>query len=552
MKFGPINIDAAEGAVLAHSTSTPGGRIKKGRRLTATDVERLQQAGVTSVVGATLDAGDVDEDTAAARIANAIAGANVRVAEAFTGRANIFATSDGIVRLDREGMLALNTVDEGITAATLTPNERVSAGQMVATIKIIPFALSGALVDQAEAIAGSAAQIAIADFKPHQVGLVITDLGSTKESVMAKRVKAVADRVESAGSEVVGRQVVAHAASEVRDAVLELRDRKADPVLVFGASAIVDRQDVVPAGIAAAGGEIVHLGMPVDPGNLLLLAKLGDVDVVGVPSCASSPKINGLDWVLERLLADVPVGRADLAGMAVGGLLKEIPSRPQPRAKMVSDDEAAGHGTTGETGRYAPRIAAVVLASGRSTRMGERNKLLEEYAGKPLVAHAVDAAIASTATDVIVVTGHEQDRVRAALVDRPVTFVSNDNYADGLATSLVAGIGGIGSDRDGAVVLLGDMPLITPALIDQLIAAFAPYDGRSICVPFFNGRRGNPVLWSSAFFEELRSLRGDSGARHLIAEHGEDLVEVDVRTDAIFADIDTPEALAALREQEPG
>ena len=234
------------------------------------------------------------------------------------------------------------TVDEGVTVATLTPNERVSAGQMVATIKIIPFALSAAVVDQAETIASTAAQIAIAEFKPHRVGLVITDFGSTKESVLAKRAKAVADRVESAGSAVVGRQVVAHDDDEVRDAVLALRDKGADPVLVFGASAIVDRQDVVPAGIAAAGGEIVHLGMPVDPGNLLLLAKLGDVDVVGVPSCASSPKINGLDWVLERLLADVPVDRNDLARMAVGGLLKEIPTRPQPRAKALSDDGPEG------------------------------------------------------------------------------------------------------------------------------------------------------------------------------------------------------------------
>ena len=551
MKFGPIDIDAAEGAVLAHSTSTPAGRIKKGRRLTATDIANLKQAGVDSVIGAMLDADDVDEDRAAARIANAIAGANVRVAEAFTGRANIFATRDGIVRLDREGLLALNTVDEGITVATLTPNERVSAGQMVATIKIIPFALPGMVVDQAEALAGRA-RLAVADFKPHQVGLIITDLGSTKDSVMAKRAKAVADRVESAGSTVIGRQVVAHRAADVRDAVLALRDKHADPVLVFGASAIVDRQDVVPAGITAAGGEIVHLGMPVDPGNLLLLAKLGDVDVVGVPSCASSPKINGLDWVLERLLANIPVGRADLAGMAVGGLLKEIPSRPQPRAKAVGDVEAAGQGAAGQAGRHAPRISAVVLASGRSTRMGERNKLLEDYAGKPLVAHAVDAAIASTATEVIVVTGHEQDRVKAALNDRPVTFVDNDKYSEGLATSLVAGIGAVHDDRDGAVVLLGDMPLITPALIDQLIAAFAPHDGRSICVPFFNGRRGNPVLWSSAFFDELRSLRGDSGARHLIVEHAEDLVEVDVRTEAIFADIDTPEALAALRNEGSG
>lgn len=551
MKFGAVDIDAAEGAVLAHSTETPAGRLKKGRRLSRHDIEQLRSAGLASVVAATLEAGDVDEDVAALRIAKASAGANVRIAEAFTGRANIFATADGIVQLDREGLLALNAIDEGITVATLMPNERVSAGQMVATVKIIPFAVPETAVAKAEAIATQCGQIAIADFHAHRVGLVVTRLGSTKASVTKKRIKAIVDRVEGAGSEVASQKVVAHRRADVRDAVRAMRDERMDLILVFGATAIVDREDVIPGGVSDAGGDILHLGMPVDPGNLLLMAKLDELDVVGVPSCASSPKTNGLDWVLERLLADVPVGRDDLANMAVGGLLKEIPTRPQPRAKVRSDKDPRGKNVSEQSGRYAPRIAAVVLASGRSTRMGERNKLAEDYAGKPLVAHAVDAALASVAADVIVVTGHEQDVVRDALSERPVRFVFNKNFADGLATSLVAGISALSNDYDGAVVLLGDMPLITPELVDLLIAAFAPQDGRSICVPFNNGRRGNPVLWSSAFFDELRSLKGDSGARHLIAEHAEDLVEVDVRTDAIFTDIDTPEALAALRDDAP-
>ena len=545
MKFGPIDIDQAEGAILAHSANTPDGKIKKGRQLSREDIAKLKRANVSNVIAALLDPSDVREDDAAAAIADAVIGDAVRVAEAFTGRANVFATHDGILQVDRDALIALNRIDEGLTVATLPPYERVTAGQMVATIKIIPFAISQETLDTAlKKCQADGSLISIAQFKSHNVGLLLTDLPGSKASLIDKRIKSISDRIEACGSRVLDQQVIPHERQAVETAANEMRVKGADPILIFGASAIVDREDVIPGGVVDAGGRIVHLGMPVDPGNLLLLAELEGRDVVGVPSCASSPKINGLDWVLERLLADIPVTPDDVTAMAPGGLLMEIPTRPQPRAKAVSSEQPDN------AGRYAANISAIILASGRSTRMGEQNKLLEEFQSQPLVRHAVEAAGRSLATSVTVVTGHEEARVRAALSDLDVKFTSNPNYAEGLATSLAAGIRSLPKDCDGAIILLGDMPLISAELVNQLIAAFAPHDGRSICVPFNHGRRGNPILWSSAFFEELGSLDGDQGARHLIAKYAEDLVEVDVDTDAIFTDVDTPEALAALRANE--
>ena len=372
------------------------------------------------------------------------------------------------LQVDRDRLIALNRIDEGLTVATLVPHQRVSAGQMVATIKIIPFALRQELVAAAEAQADADnALVGIAAFRPHRIGLVITDLPGAKASLLTKRIKAMTDRVEATGSSIVAQRTVAHDRDAVREAVTAMHEEGVDPILVFGASAIVDREDVIPGGITDAGGEVIHLGLPVDPGNLLLLASLGKTDVIGVPSCASSPKINGLDWVLERTLADLQVSHDDIAAMAPGGLLMEIASRPQPRAKAASDD-------TDKAGRHAPDITAVVLASGQSKRMGPRNKLLEDFSGKPLVRHAVEAALASTARNVVVVTGFEEDRVHEALAGLDVKFARNQHYADGLASSLVAGIDAVPETADGAVVLLGDMPLVSPGLIDQLIAAFAP------------------------------------------------------------------------------
>jgi molybdenum cofactor cytidylyltransferase len=303
-------------------------------------------------------------------------------------------------------------------------------------------------------------------------------------------------------------------------------------VVVFGASAIADTRDVIPAAVEEVGGRIEHFGMPVDPGNLMLVAEANGRPVLGAPGCARSPKENGFDWILMRLLAGLPIRRSDITGLGVGGLLMEIVTRPQPRA------EAA------EAGR---KIAGLVLAAGRSTRMGGPNKLLEEINGRPLVRIATEQLIASQAKPIIVVTGHQHERVERALSGLPVTFVHNADFAEGLSTSLKAGINAVPAEADGAVVTLGDMPQVSAKLIDRLITAFDPERGALVVVPTFDGKRGNPVLWSRRFFSDLMTIDGDVGARHLIGSYPEAVTEVPVEDAAALTDVDTPEALIAVR-----
>jgi molybdenum cofactor cytidylyltransferase len=272
--------------------------------------------------------------------------------------------------------------------------------------------------------------------------------------------------------------------------------------------------------------------MPVDPGNLLLLGELDGHPVVGLPSCARSPKVNGFDFVLQRLFAGLPVSGADIMRMGVGGLLQEIPSRPQPR-------------DGGQAPIRAPRIAALVLAAGLSSRMGS-NKLLQEWRGRPLIRWTVEAALASEARPVIVVTGNEAAKIEAALKGLDVRFAHNRDFPDGLSTSLKTGLAAVPDSADGAVVLLGDMPEVRATLIDRMIAAFSPPDNRAICIAVHEQRRGNPVLWSRAFFPEIAALAGDEGAKRLFAEHEELVCEIEA-DGGVLRDIDTPEALAALR-----
>lgn len=528
MKFGAVAPRAALGALSVHALRQGGVSLRKGAAIGEAEVAALEAAGVAEIVVARLEPGDIAEDAAAAAIARALAGDGATVERAFTGRANIFAAHSGVLAVERATIDAINAIDESITVATLPAYKAVVAGEMIATVKIIPFAVPERLCEEATARAARG-QITVAPFRLREVGVVSTLLPGLPAKVVDKTLKVTAARLAAASARIMAERRVAHEEKAVADAVAGLIAEGAELVILFGASAITDRRDVIPSAILRAGGEVEHFGMPVDPGNLMLLGRVGRTPVIGAPGCARSPKENGFDWVLNRVLAGIAVTRGDIAGMGVGGLLMEIVTRPQPRASAVEGE--------------ARRVAAIVLAAGRSSRMRGPNKLLADVGGVPLVRRVVARVAASQAAPVIVVTGHQRAEVARALEGIDARFVHNEAFGEGIASSVKAGIAAVPEECDGALVCLGDMPLVGAGLIDALIDRFAPDAGALIVVPVSGGRRGNPVLWSRRFFPELMALEGDVGARHLIDRRGEAVAEVAVEGDGAFVDIDTPEAL---------
>ena len=542
MKFGAIAVAAAEGAILAHSARLPGRVVKKGTKLTAEDIAAFKDAGIEDVTALRLEAGDVTEDAAAEKVARTLAGPNVKIGEAFTGRANLFSTMPGLVVYDRARLDGINLVDEAVTIAAIPPFDPVESGQMIATIKIIPFAVARSVLDTVVAMSADGSPlIAVAPFAHKKIGLILTRLPGMKESILDKTVETAMSRVEAYGSAITHIERTAHNTGEVVDAIMRTHKSGCDILLIFGASAVVDRNDVLPAAVVEAGGEVHHFGMPVDPGNLLFIGSLGDTPVVGMPGCARSPKLNGFDWVLWRLLADLKVTRRDIMLMGAGGLLIEIPERGQPRLPTAKKSK-----TETKTKTKGPRIAALILAAGSSSRMGS-NKLIEDVAGTPMVARVAKAVAASKAQSITVVTGNQADSVKAALKEIAATFVHNPDYKQGLSSSLKAGLAALPKDIDGVIVCLGDMPLVSARTIDKLIAAFNPLEGRAIVVPVHDGKRGNPVLWGKHFIAEMRSLDGDQGARKLIDAHAEAVGEIAMDNDEVLFDVDTPDKLADVR-----
>jgi molybdenum cofactor cytidylyltransferase len=535
MKFGPVAPAEALGGTAVHTIRQGALVLKKGTVIGPKEVAALEQAGIPAIVVARLEPGDVSEDDAAAEIAAAVAGSGARVDRAFTGRCNLFAETAGVLVVDKDAIDRLNRVDEAITFATLPAYKPVVEGEMIATVKIIPFAVAAAPRDAALALAASAKPvIRVAPYRIRKLGIVSTMLPGLSPKIVDKTLKVTAERIAPAGANIVAERRVPHEQAALAKAIDEVLNDGAELVIVFGASAIADRRDVIPTAIEAVGGRIEHFGMPVDPGNLMLVGSARNRPILGAPGCARSPKENGFDWILMWLLAGLPVGREDITGLGVGGLLMEIVTRPQPREEPVA------------TGK---RIAAVVLAAGRSTRMGGANKLLAVIGGKPLVRIAAEQALASRADPVIVVTGHERERVEAALAGLDLRMMHNANYADGLGSSLKAGVAAVPPEADGVIVCLGDMPQVTADLIDRLIAAYDAEKGALVIAPTRNGQRGNPVLWSRRFFPDLMAITGDIGARNLLAGYGEAVVEVPVTEAGAFVDIDTPDALSAAKAE---
>lgn len=327
MKFGTVPLDEAAGTVLAHSVAVAGGRLRKGRLLTDDDLAHIRAAGLTRVIVARLEPGDVHENTAAAQLAEAIRGGGreLNVTSPFTGRVNLLAEGPGVTVLDVAAIERVNAVHPMITIATVPPMQQLAKGGMAATIKIISYAVPQTDLDAACAAAGAAGAIRLARPILKTATLIITEITG---GVGDKGRFAIAARLEALGVDLDAVVMVAHETDALAGAI---RNVQSDLVLILTGSATSDAHDVAPSALRLAGGQVHRFGMPVDPGNLLFLGDIGDRHVIGLPGCARSPALNGADWVLSRIICGIEVTSRDIAAMGVGGLLKEIPTRPQPR-----------------------------------------------------------------------------------------------------------------------------------------------------------------------------------------------------------------------------
>jgi molybdenum cofactor cytidylyltransferase len=329
MEFGEVPLNQAEGAILAHSEALPGvGRLRKGIVLGPDDLVSLGKAGIDRVTVARLAPDDVHEDAAAMALARALVpdaqAAGLSLQAMSTGRVNILALGPGVIRLNTKAIHKMNAAQPMITLATVPEWQRMEPGGMVATIKIISYAVPSEGLARACALGAGA--IWLCPPTRRRVVLIQTAVANEDGS---KGHRVMADRVARLGGTLAPKHIVPHRVEDLAAAIRAVTE--ADVILILTGSATSDLRDTAPQALRQAGGRVVHFGMPVDPGNLLFIGARGRVPVIGLPGCAKSPALNGADWVLERVMCGVAVTARSIAAMGVGGLLKEIPSRPRPR-----------------------------------------------------------------------------------------------------------------------------------------------------------------------------------------------------------------------------
>jgi molybdenum cofactor cytidylyltransferase len=521
MKFEEIAVEQGEGWHLAHSILLGGKRHPKACLITAPLIQQLKDHSIATVLAFRLDNGDVEENTAAHFIARHLATEGITVGKAANGRCNLIAAHAGVFMAD-SALNQLNACTVAIAIATLPNMAAVTAGKIVATIKIIPYAVAGA---DMVAVTDKKTCLRVKPFRAFQAALL-----STGAQMPAKAISATKNRLADVKGQLISLHTCQHTLSGVSSAIKAATRQSLDVLLLSGISAISDIRDILPSALLAAGGDITHLGMPVDPGNLLMLGTLGKTLVVGMPGCAKSPSLNGLDWVLQRYAAGLELNASTIQQMGIGGLLKETTDRPQPRAPGKKH-------SIGET-------PVILLAAGKSTRSGSGHKLLANLNGQAVIQQSVSALTKAGFKDIHLVTGARSSEIEKAVDAHEVKFVHNSSYKEGMATSLSAGVTALPTDCEQCLICLGDMPFVSALTYHALLTAADKVSEAEIFIPFFKGKRGNPVLWRRSQFKHLLEITGDKGGRDLISQQQNLVCEVSVDDPGVLIDLDTPEALA--------
>lgn len=326
MKLKELPVTDIVDTILVHNITYANGRkaISKGTRLTTDHCNLLQELGHQQVLVALLGAGDISENEAAGQIAMVLQSENLSFRRGAGGRMNFEADCDGILVIDEKQLLALNHLP-GVTLATRPQYEIVGPNQpeqRVASLKIIPYAIPQTVLKQAIALTTNSPGIITLRPIPanKQVALLLIGEASTHSKLKSSFETPIRTRLERLGGVLNQVEAILLTPKAIQQATLDLTKR-CDLLIIAGQTSIMDKSDMIPTALVMAGAEFILHGVPVEPGNLMGLAYLGQKPILCAPGCARSPNYNVVDLILPRLLLGDHLTQADIAIWGLGGLL---------------------------------------------------------------------------------------------------------------------------------------------------------------------------------------------------------------------------------------
>ena len=531
MKIEYLDPNKSKGSILAQTYNLSGRTLSKGMHVSEEILEFLNRENVKNILCAVPHEDDVHEDSAAEAISKALDENQLYAEEASTGRVNFRTPALSIVRYNRELIKKINLVDESIAFSIVEHNQLLAKNDLIATLKIIPFFVSKIYVEQVVSLIAKNEIFKVHRLQEKKVELIQTYYDWQKRSIFKATSNVTSSRLDALGCPLQKETLIPHDHKSLCSEIKSSVDSGAQVLLISGASAITDRSDHIPKAILSVGGEIIQYGLAVDPGNLLLIGKIGNTTIIGMPGCARSPKLNGFDWVLQLLMANIPINKEELADMGAGGLLMEIASRPLPRALAKSAK------------KREKKIMGIILAAGNSSRMGKDNKLLRNIGGASLVRNTAVEMLKSDLDSCSIVLGYQSDKVAAVIKDLNINLILNPFWEEGQASSLKAALNTLDSSYSDLLVMLGDLPGVKSKHINKIIEEHLLANNRKskITIPSFNGKKGNPVIWGKSFFPDLSNLEGDVGGRTLFDQHPAAINLLIMEDEAVITDTDTPE-----------
>ena len=322
MKFRKVKTLQAKNTLLGHNLNLKTMKLNKGQALSKENIKNIIKNNIHEITVAVLEKGDTHENKAAKLISEIISGENVHVENTNTGRSNLYSKCDGMLVSEDKILQKLNLLSNDVVISTLKPYSFVKRGQLIANVKIIPFAINHKVLAKFNSQTKSSIFVSPTQIK--SASLIITKDDSTKSKIIEKTKNEIFKRLEKLNVKVLIEEITTHDHKIISEKILSHHDLGAEIILIHGYSSIIDLRDTIPTAIKSIGGKIIFFGMPVDPGNLLLYGKLNNIDIIGVPGCAKSPKLNGFDWVLDYLCCKINLDKKVIASMGSGGLLKEL------------------------------------------------------------------------------------------------------------------------------------------------------------------------------------------------------------------------------------
>ena len=525
MKIFEKDIQETFGCLLMHSVFLEDGRIRKGKIIDKNDIAMMERSDIEKVQVGELEDDDIGENAASGLIAKAIATNQFSVSPTLSGKTNITSIADGLIEIDEGNVTKLNNLSPNIAVSTLNNHDVVYRGDHTVSVKIISFVISSSDLDKILNFLKKNKIVKLKKFKSMRFGVIYTIAKNEKRSLIEKTKKSIMSRIGNYNSTIMDERVLPHNSASIKNNVVELLENNINCILLFLSTSVTDVNDIVPTVINDLGGKINSFGMPVDPGNLTLSGKINDVDIIVAAGSARSDSLNGFDWHLNCLHANIEVSQEMVNSLGVGGLLKDIDFAVKRKRVSKTIDTKKSN------------IAAVVLCAGESKRMGNRNKLLLKVAGKSLIKNYIDNISKSNVSEIVIVTGYQSIEIERELEGYDVKFIHNEKYREGMSTSLNTGINSLSKNINAAIICLPDMPMIGIYEINKLIEYYNPKIGNEICIATYNDQRGNPVLWDRKYFKKLMQIKGDKGGRYLLPKFLEQSVEV-VLGEAVAFDVD--------------